>query len=376
MLKLAVVGANGQVGAELCLLLAARKDIELIAVCRNRSGSAFLRWQGIACRHGRVADPADAARLLGDCDVVVNSSLAGGSPAQIRRSEDLIVENIVRHSKNPATVIHFSTQSVYGDPRPNRWIRWRNPYGRAKLATERRLRRAARKAGKATFILRLGHVCGALQEISHGIRDGIAADTVVLPVKDCSSNAVYTAAIVGAVDQIIRRAAKPGTYDLMNSPLWTWREIYEYEATTSRLPFAARIVESQPASVKSALLRHAVRIAGSLASAQPIRDLFAKLFAYVPDSMNARAMAWWYARRAQMEIASLNTTRAPPEHLSWVVNGSNFFPAEISTRELLRSTTTPCLENHPVKSWPADAADAVDTASSAAATTSAAMHES
>ena len=376
MLKMAVVGANGQVGAELCLLLAVRKDIELIAVCRNRSGSAFLRWQGIACRHGRVADPADAARLLGDCDVVVNSSLAGGSPAQIRRTEDRIVENIVRHSKNPATIIHFSTQSVYGDPHPNRWIRWRNPYGRAKLATERRLRREARKARKAAFILRLGHVCGALQEISHGIRESIAADTVVLPAKDCSSNTVYTAAIVGAVEQIIRRAVKAGTYDLMNSPLWTWREVYEYEANTSQLPFAARIVDSQPASLKSALLRHMVRITGSLASAQPVRDLFAKLFAYVPDSMNARAMAWWYARRAQMEIGSLDTTRTAPEHLSWVANGVKFFPADVSTRELLRSTTTPCFENHPVKSWPADVADAVDTASSAPTITSAAMHES
>jgi nucleoside-diphosphate-sugar epimerase len=376
MLKLAVVGANGQVGAEFCLLLAARKDIELIAVCRNRSGSAFLRWQGVACRHGRVADQADAARLLGDCDVVVNSSLAGGSPAQIRRAEDLIIENIVRHSKSSATIIHFSTQSVYGDPGPNRWIRWRNPYGRAKLATERRLRRAARKARKAAFILRLGHVCGALQEISHGIRESIAANTVVLPAKDCSSNAVYTAAIVGAVEQIIRRAVKPGTYDLMNSPLWTWREVYEYEAGVSHLPFAARVVESRPASLKSALIRRMVGIAGSLASAQPIRDLFAKLFAYVPDSMNARAMAWWYARRAQTEIGSLNTTRTAPEHLLWVTNGVNFFPAEASTRELLISTPTLCLKNHAVKSWPADLADALDTASSAAATTSAAMRES
>jgi nucleoside-diphosphate-sugar epimerase len=376
MLKLAVVGANGQVGAELCLLLSARKDIELIAVCRNRSGSAFLRWQGIACRHGRVADPSDAARLLGDCDIVVNSSLAGGTPAQIRRIEDRIIENMVAHSKASATVIHFSTQSVYGDPRPNRWIRWRNPYGRAKLATERRLRRTARRAGKAAFILRLGHVCGTLQEISHGVRESIAEDTVVLPVEDCSSNTVYTAAIVGAIEQIMRRAAKPGTYDLMNSPLWTWREVYEYEANALHMPFTPRIVKSQPASLKSALFDPIVRIAGLLASAQPIRDLFAKLFAYVPDSMNARAMAWWYARRAQMEIGALGTTRAPPEHLLWVTNGVNYFPAEASTGELLRSATAPCLKDSTVKSWPADLTDAIDTTSSAAATTSIATHGS
>lgn len=376
MVKLAVVGANGQVGAELCLLLAARKDFELVAICRNRSGSAFLRWQGVACRHGKVADPADAARLLGDCDVVVNSSLAGGSPAQIRRVEDQIVENIFRCSKDEATIIHFSTQSVYGDPRPGRLIRWRNPYGRAKLATERRVRAEARKENKSAFILRLGHVCGTLQEISHGIRESIRANIVVLPAEDCSSNTVYTSAIFGAIEQIIRGSAKPGTYDLMNTPGWTWREVYEYEARGSHLPLAPQIVQSRPASPKAPLFRPTLRIVGSLVSAQPIRDLFAKLFAYVPESINARAMAWWYAKRARTEIAPLSATRTPAEHLSWVTNGVNFFPAETPTLDLLRHTSTQTLTNHPVNSWPADLAVAGDTILNAESMIkSAAVHE-
>src|SRR5256885_3842640 len=48
--------------------------------------------------------------------------------------------------------IHFSTQSVYGDPRPNRWIRWRNPYGHAKLASERAVRLEARSTEKPAYI--------------------------------------------------------------------------------------------------------------------------------------------------------------------------------------------------------------------------------
>src|SRR5580700_7285514 len=194
MVRLGMVGANGQVGAELCLMFAGRGDLELVPICRNRSGSAFLRWHGIACRHGRVADPEDAPRLLSDCDVIVNSSLAGGSPSQIRRVEDQIIRSIFRYSKRSATVIHFSTQSVYGDPRPNRRIRWRNPYGRAKLVSERTARTEARRNGKPAYILRLGHVCGALQEISNTIRAGIQARSVVLPAENRSSNTVHTAA--------------------------------------------------------------------------------------------------------------------------------------------------------------------------------------
>jgi len=230
MLRLAILGANGQVGAELCLMLVGRDDLTLIPVCRNRSGSAFLRWKGIACRHGRIADREDAQRLLADCDVVVNCSLAMGTPGEIRRIEDRIVQNAFAYSNPGATVIHFSTQSVYGDPRAHRWIRWRNPYGRAKLFTERSVRAAARRHNKAAYILRLGHVCGVLQNISNNIRAELKAGTAILPVPDRPSNTTYTAAVVGAVLQIVREKTEPGTYDLMNTPGWSWQEVYEYEA--------------------------------------------------------------------------------------------------------------------------------------------------
>jgi dTDP-4-dehydrorhamnose reductase len=369
MNKVAVIGANGQVGAELCLMLVTRKDLELVPICRNRSGSAFLRWHGIACRHGRVADPEDASRLLGDCDIVINSSLATGAPAQIRRTEAKIIEGIFRHSKDSATIIHFSTQSVYGDPRPNRWMRWRNPYGRAKLATERQVRMQSRASKKAAFILRLGHVCGTLQEISNTIRADIRTRLVYLPAKDSTSNTVYTAAIIGAVDQIVAHRVRPDTYDLMNTPRWTWREVYEYEAAGCAVQLMPHVIESNSESLISAIKAPARRIAGHLAAAQPIRELFAKLFAYAPESANARAMAWWYAKRARTEVAALNPPKRVPDHLSWVENGTNFFPAENTTIELLRSTPKPPVGPGGTGVWPADLPDArCAPAESAAAT--------
>jgi nucleoside-diphosphate-sugar epimerase len=358
MLKVAIVGANGQVGAELCLLLAGRPDIQLIPICRNRSGSAFLRWQGISCRHGKVADPADATRLLGDCDFVVNSSLASGTPAEIRRIEDSIIRNIFLHSKNSATIIHFSTQSVYGDPRADRRIRWRNPYGRAKLATEGRVRRESGRTKKPGFVLRLGHVCGALQEISHSIRASIREGSVTLPKQNRSSNTVFTAAIVGAIDQIIVGGAQPGTYDLMNTPRWTWREVYEYEAQACQLPLAPRFIESPAHPQRSTIVASAVRMASAVAGAKPLRDALAKIFAYAPAWMNSRAAAWWYAKRARTEIAVLHVTYPPPEHLTWVENGAKFFPASIPTAELLRSTSARTRVPNEMTSWPAELSDA------------------
>jgi nucleoside-diphosphate-sugar epimerase len=354
MTKIAIIGANGQVGAELCLLLAARPGMEIVPICRNSSGSAFLRWQGLACRHGRAADSADAARLLGDCDVIVNSSLAGGTPADIRRIEDRIIQNMFAHSKPGATIIHFSTQSVYGDPRAARLIRWRSPYGRVKLATERRVRSSQRRFKKAAYILRLGHVCGALQEISISVRSSVRGNAVILPSRDNSSNTVYTAAIVGAIEQIIRGATAPGTYDLMNTPPWTWREVYEYEAAICGTSLRAQVIDAPaPAGAHRRLLRFTVRVAAAIASAQRVRDLAAEFFAHLPDKMNARAMAWWFSRRARGEIAAVDGTRLPAEHLSWVENGENYFPAETPTIELLPQIQYSAGDTE-ATSWPAD----------------------
>jgi dTDP-4-dehydrorhamnose reductase len=361
MLKLGIVGANGQVGAELCLLLAQRKEIELIPICRSRSGSAFLRWHGIACRHGRVADPTDAARLLGDCDVVVNSSLAGGSPAEMRRAEDRIIHNIFAHSKVSARIIHFSTQSVYGDPRPNRWFRWRNAYGRAKLATERQVHREARRTRKPAHLLRLGHVCGRLQSITLTIRQEIREGTVVLPAQIRSSNCVHTSTIAGAIDQIVRGTTPPGTLDLMNTPRWTWQDVYEYEAGEIDSPLRVELVAPATVAGKRVIFSQVARLAGALAAQQPVRDMFAKIFTYVPDRMNAHAMAWWYAQRARTEIAALSVRAAPADHLSWVENGIRFFPAEVATRELLRSASALYRTADAAQAWPADLPDAQRT---------------
>ena len=147
MPKLAVIGANGQVAAELCLLFKNMPGIDLVPICRNPSGSAFLRYSGIACRHGRIADPTEAPRLIGDCDAILNCALGTGTPREIRAFDRKLLRNLFACSPDGAVIIHCSTLMVHGDPRPGRWIRYRNPYGRAKLAAEGRVRAESKRFG-------------------------------------------------------------------------------------------------------------------------------------------------------------------------------------------------------------------------------------
>jgi nucleoside-diphosphate-sugar epimerase len=142
MKRIGILGANGQVGAELCLLLSNHPDFELAPICRNPFGSAFLRYSGLPCRHGLPAEPAQARALVGDCAAVVHVALAGGTPRQIYQAERALIENAVTHSPPGAIIIYFSTQSVYRDPRPGRLLRWRSAYGQIKLASEQLSARA------------------------------------------------------------------------------------------------------------------------------------------------------------------------------------------------------------------------------------------
>jgi nucleoside-diphosphate-sugar epimerase len=351
MSKLAVMGANGQVGAELCLLLAQLPEFTLVPVCRTRSGSAFLRAQGIAVRHGSCADAAAARSLLGDCALVVNSALATGSPAEIRATEDALITQALRASPADARVIHFSTQSVYGDPTPGRWIRWRNPYGRAKLGTERTALREAAAAGKDLYILRLGHVGGALQGISLDMRAALAAGEVLLPPRDVASNLVYTVTIVDAIRAIARGAVAPGTYDLMNVPQLSWRAVYEAERDIADLA-QARIRSAPPAQVprRRGLLRPMAR----LAAREAVRNTLAKLLARAPRRLNARAHAWWMRARARTEIAALARHDEVPGHLSWVPNGARFIEGLTPTLELLARRPYRELLQNGRAPWPQD----------------------
>jgi nucleoside-diphosphate-sugar epimerase len=338
MPRVAVLGANGQVGAELCLLLAGVPGIDLVPISRNRSGSAFLRWHGIRCRHGRVAVAAEAQGLLADCDVVVNSALASGTPAQMRQIEDAIVHNAFAFSRPSALIIHFSTQSVYGDPTAGKLIRWRSLYGRAKLATEARVRGEARRFRKAAFILRLGHVCGALQQISSDIRREISEDRVVLPEHDRPSNTVYTATIVEAVLAAIQGRVPLGRrYDLMNVPQWTWRAVYEYEARATGHELRPTLVPAPTAlpSLPIRVMRGVARLAADAAAGPFARQLVATGLSRLPPKLSERGQAWWYRKRARNEIASLSPFRAPADHLLWEANGSHFIDALSPTAELL-----------------------------------------
>ena len=118
-------------------------------------------------------------------------------------------------------------------------FRMPDSYGLEKLVTEKIFVRLCRASRHPAFIFRLGHVMGELQNITSKIRSEIRDGRVALPHDGRrASNTVFVAAIAEAIVQIARETPKPGTYDLITFPQWTWLDVYHYYANRTWVAFA------------------------------------------------------------------------------------------------------------------------------------------
>lgn len=111
-MRLALIGANGNVGTELCFLL--RNDIEPKPIIRNKLGAIFLNHHGFKCTITDISRKEDAKKNLSDVDVVVISSYAtdpftGSQTQSSKLINEQLIKNSINFSTKNATIIYFST---------------------------------------------------------------------------------------------------------------------------------------------------------------------------------------------------------------------------------------------------------------------------
>lgn len=306
MTRIAIVGANGQVGAELCLRLREAEGIEIVPVVRNASGSAFLRLNGMLCRHGRIVDPADARSLIGDCDVVVNLVVSTTAIPRVDRDVNRgVVRGILTGAKPGAIIVFASTIMVYA---PAMKVWFPDTYGLEKLIAEKMLSWSCRKSNHPLFVFRFGHVLGDLQNITRKICGEIRDGNVALPHQGrIASNSVFTATIAEAIVQAARGSISAGTYDVITSPQWTWLEVYEYYASQLGTPLhlvdAADIHEPKLRSGSGGgMLGRSLRY---LKNNSFFRERLTFLLAFLSAEQNCRIYLRYLQTRARSEIEAL-----------------------------------------------------------------------
>ncbi|OAI49812.1 hypothetical protein AYO43_00085 [Nitrospira sp. SCGC AG-212-E16] len=356
-MRVAVLGANGQVGAELCLLLSRQEKLEVVPVCRNRMGSAFLRFNGLACRHGQPADPMDAHRLLGDCDVIAN--LALGSLAHNYREtmelHDNLIRNVAQCTRRSGKHIYFSTMSVYGDRGAHQRMVFQDLYAREKYRCEKAARAAANTYGLDTFIFRLGHVCGEFQGITREIRGRIARDPIHVPDLERASNTVHVATIADAILKVAAGSVMPGTYDLMNRPQWSWKEVFEYEGREIGVsPRFVKYPEKAGMEPRDFFSRNA-RLGMMMLAGKPlVRRAGSRLLGLLPSDWPQRLKAKYSMKAAAAEIAKLFPRDEPMDAVLRKPVGRTFLDVLTPTVDLLRQPEFHLSVRDQTAAWPED----------------------
>ncbi len=336
--RIAVIGANGQVGAELCLALHNFSNLSVVPIIRARRGSSYLRWKGLACRHGSLTHAQSAQGLIGDCDLILNLALPSGRPREVRKENRDIIENCARYAKAGARIVYFSTQSVYGAAGPQHWIRWRNGYGLEKLRGENDARRSAKRHQKALWVLRLGHVCGDLQSISLQMRQDLQNGAVHLARGgEVLSNCTQIATIVASALALLGECDPPGTYDLMDAPHRTWREIYAWEAQCAGVTAHIRSIPARTPPRLSEFFRTLISAPLRGRAGNPVvHEMGLKFLAMLPEKWGAALQARYFQKRAAGEIAALQASVRSQDACDWQAVPGPFFLTGIDTDAALR----------------------------------------
>ena len=304
--RIAIIGANGQVGSEVCLFLRSYEDIEVIPICRTEIGSAFLRRCGFTPRLGSVSRPAEARALLSDCDLVADFSLPSGSSAEVRDAMRGLILTATEHAPAGVPFVYLSSITAFGIPDfrgPLKHYRLsRNQYGASKRYAERLVRKACKRTGRKAFVLRVGVVHGELQAVSRQTLEGVRRTAgLTTHVPDAPSFTVFAFSIAEALAVIARGREEPGTYTMLSNPSWSWKDIQEYYLERAGLSTPIVLLPPHPAE-KSSMKQMVACTAWRLLSGQ--KDVIGSYLATRFPALEQRIRARYHRKVTANELAS------------------------------------------------------------------------
>ncbi|MBL76821.1 MAG: hypothetical protein CL763_07870 [Chloroflexi bacterium] len=251
-MKLGLIGANSNVGTELCFLL--RDSVELIPIVRNKIGSLFLNYHNFDCRISDMSNEHDASAALNDLDGVIISSYSVDkySGSQTRSSQKInenIIKNTIKFSKSNSILFYFSTIRAFpNDIVPNSSnFKMKSSYGKEKVHLEKLLLSESKKNNKRAFIFRMSQVFGENQPRTHYFRKILSNDRVLVSIPpEKISNIVHVQTINDAIIKCLENNYSSGIYSLVNNPQWTWENVFDYyKKSKTIIEYESKISEEQ-----------------------------------------------------------------------------------------------------------------------------------
>ena len=243
-IKVAVTGAAGQIGSVLVRRMLELPHIDPIAICRNSISAGIIHFSSPQCniRIGSITDIDSAKQLLGDAEVIINCALAmiSANPKESRLQNEAMTDCFFSMEKMER-LIHLSSLSVYGGwidgtksefekPRPD------SDYGRAKLRTEKHIKKRALSRNVKYYILRLGNVYGAKMDRSRQLIELAQTPYFRLPFNgELPSNSIHVEKLAAVIIALISNQMKSGIYNVAEKQK-TWRQVFDWHTQSLKMP--------------------------------------------------------------------------------------------------------------------------------------------
>mgnify|MGYP000846253724 CR=1 FL=1 len=255
-MKIAVIGANGNVGTELCYML--KDNCEVIPIVRNKIGAVFLEHHGIKCRIGDILNSETAKLVLKDVDVVVNATwvsdrFTGSQTQGSKLINKTIIENLFKYTPKNSVIIYLSTIRAFAnqvDPSTSKF--WPPRYDVEKQFLEKIMKKNSSKYKKKGISFRCGHVFGEGQPNTREIRKTLLQNKnlKIDANSNSASNILHIVTLKDAIFKCLEKGIRSDTYSLVNNPQWTWKEIYDYYNVNCILKFERSKVGENPINQK------------------------------------------------------------------------------------------------------------------------------
>ncbi len=266
--NIVVLGANGQVGTEICLDLSMQPDVQITGMVRAQYGAILLQLAEIPWEildHHQIS-PA-AADVLSRADAVVDCTFPAGQQQQLVPLIEHNTSAVMQLMRKDAVFIHSSSISAFGMPNNSPELKnyrfARTGYAKVKRLAEQRITALGQKHAVRTCHLRLGQVHGVLQSVTRQLfslieRGGLTA----IGAPDFLCNVAFTHTVAEAYKQAaLGRIADGQIQTVVSNPQWTLASLYDTYRKLSGREFEVTYRANVKGSTKATLLGRFVRMA-------------------------------------------------------------------------------------------------------------------
>jgi|MDTC01.3.fsa_nt_gb nucleoside-diphosphate-sugar epimerase len=229
--KVAILGANGQIGILILKKIIDSKSFHPIAVVRSKLAAIILKEKIKKKFDIVIADFSNKNfKDVVDCSYLINTAFAAGSSIKQGRELNLNIFKNILKIKNLKKFIQLSSVAVYGlnksstfkNPKPH------NSYGREKLFHEKYIESNFKKKKIDYKILRIGHIYGCGFSLSRYIHSCERNKKFKIPLPKTQSNFLSKPALVLGILATLDVEHKNYISNLIDNPNKTYEQLFKF----------------------------------------------------------------------------------------------------------------------------------------------------